>query len=84
MATLLLTFPKLLTKLYIIEDQNDIRKLIADTIGLKVSDVSIIKDVNSSDISAKIKCKNDIDAIGISRIKLAQQISRLYITKQEV
>lgn len=67
--------------IYTFKNQSDIRKLIADTAGVSVSDISIKKAAQSNCDLVRISGINDSDATAISRIKLAQQISRLYITK---
>lgn len=66
--------------IYAINDKGNFRKLIADTAGARTSDVEILRDSNSKAVSVRIRNANN-DAISVNRIKLAQQISRLYIMK---
>lgn len=67
--------------IYVISNSRNTKEIIANTAGLDLTEISVLKDDQSNIIAVKIISKNNLDAIGISRIKLAQQISRLYIMK---
>ena len=67
--------------IYVINDKDNIQQLIADTAGIRASDVQIINGANSKALAARIGSNANNNAISVNRIKLAQQISRLYIMK---
>ena len=67
--------------IYVINDKDNIRQLIADTAGIRASDVQIINGADSKALAARIGSNANNNAISVNRIKLAQQISRLYIMK---
>ena len=67
--------------IYVINDKDNIRQLIADTAGIRASDIQIINGADSKALAARIGSNANNNAISVNRIKLAQQISRLYIMK---
>lgn len=62
----------------------DVRELVSRQIGIDISNVKIEYDEQKNVVGISIKVDKQIDPIMVNRIKMAQQISRLYISRDSV
>lgn len=66
---------------FVIKYNEDLRELISRQIGISKSKVRIENDDYGKPIALHVDIDGEIDPIKINRIKMAQQLSRLYVSR---